>query len=87
MCGLSLVAASGSYSLVEVCRLLTGMASLVAEHGFWDTQASVVVAHRLSCGILLILIVPGLGTEPMFLELAGRFLTTGPPGKSSKNTT
>ena len=87
VCGLSLVAASGGYSLVEVCRRLIGMASLVAERGLWDTQASVVVARRLSCGILLILIVPGLWTEPMFLELAGRFLTTGPPGKSLKNTT
>ena len=77
MCGLSLVAASGSYSLVEVCRLLIGMASLVAEHGLWDTQASVVVAHRLSCGVLLILIVPGLGIKPMSPALAGRLLTTG----------
>ena len=39
MCGLSLVAASG---------LLIGVASLVAEHGL-GAQASVVVAHRLSC--------------------------------------
>ena len=30
--GLSLVAASGDYSLVAVLRLLTALASLVAEH-------------------------------------------------------
>ena len=32
-CRLSLVAASRGYSLVMVCRLLTEVASLVAEHG------------------------------------------------------
>ena len=31
--GLSVVAASGDYFLVAVCRLLTVVASLVAEHG------------------------------------------------------
>ena len=30
--GLSLVAASGGYSLVVMCKLLTAVASLVAEH-------------------------------------------------------
>ena len=33
MCRLSLVAASGGYSLVAVCGLLTVAASLVVEHG------------------------------------------------------
>ena len=32
-CGLSLVAASGGYSLIVVCGLLIAVASLVAEHG------------------------------------------------------
>ena len=31
-----------------------------------------------ACGIL----IPGPGIEPMFPALAGRFLTTGPPGKT-----
>jgi len=31
--GLPLVAASRRYSLIEVCGLLTAVASLVAEHG------------------------------------------------------
>ena len=54
--GLSLVAASGGYSLVAVYRLLIEVASLVAEMGsragavavaprLWNT-CSVVVAHR-----------------------------------------
>ena len=46
--GLSLVAASGNYSLVVVHRLFTGVASLVAGHGQQGAQASVVV-HGLSC--------------------------------------
>ena len=33
LCGLSLVAVSGGYSLVVVDGLLTAVASLVAEHG------------------------------------------------------
>ena len=37
--------ASGSYSLVSVCRILTAVTSLVAEPSFLDMQASVVTAH------------------------------------------
>ena len=45
---LSLVAASGGYSLVTVLGLLIAMASVAAEQslGAW---ASVVAVHRLSC--------------------------------------
>ena len=46
---LSLVASSGGYSLVVLCRLLTVVASLVAKHRLQGMQASVVVAHGLSC--------------------------------------
>jgi len=35
LCRLSLVMASWGYPLVEVHRLLTVVASLVVEHGFW----------------------------------------------------
>ena len=53
------------------------MASLVAQHGLWDTQTS-VVAYELSCpGGMWNLPRPGI--EPMSYALAGRFLTTGPP--------
>ena len=37
------------YSLVLVCGLLIVVASLVAEHRPWHSQASVAVAHGLSC--------------------------------------
>ena len=53
--------------------------------GAW---ASVVVAHRLSsCGARAYLLhsmwyLPGPGIEPVPPALAGRFLTTVPPGKS-----
>ena len=54
---LPLVAASSSYSLVAVHRLLILVAPLVAKHDLYRAQALVAVAHRLSCpaacGILL----------------------------------
>ena len=45
--GFSLVAASRSYSLLSVCGLLTGVASLVAVHGLESTQALEVAVPRL----------------------------------------
>ena len=45
--GLSLVAVSRAHSLAVVHRLLTAVASLVAEHGLWGVQASVVAAGGL----------------------------------------
>ena len=58
--------------------------------GAWalGAQASVVVACRLSsCGARAQLLrgmwdLPGPGIKPMSPALAGRFLTTAPPGKS-----
>ena len=47
--GLSLVVASGGYSLAAVRRLLVEVA-LGAEHGFSSTS-SVVVMHGLSCSL------------------------------------
>ena len=46
--GFSLVLASGDYSLVVVCSLLTAVASLVAKHRLWS-MGSVVAAPGLSC--------------------------------------
>ena len=46
--------------------------------------ASVVGAHELSCPEACGISGPGI--EPMSLSLAGRFLTTGPLGKSKKTT-
>ena len=45
---LSLVAVSRGYSPVAVQEILTGVASLIAEHGLWCI-GSIVVAHRLDC--------------------------------------
>ena len=53
------VAACG-LSLVAVRELLVEVASPVAEHGLWRSQASAVVAHRLS-----VILVPGPGIEPL----------------------
>ena len=83
--GFSLVVASRGYSLTAVHKLLIAFASLVAEHGLsgaWasvvlasglQTTGSVVVAHRLRCSMAC--------GEHMSLAFAGRFFTTGPPGK------
>ena len=49
--GFSLTVASGGSSLVVGPRFLIAAASLIAEHRFWDVQASVVAACGLvSCG-------------------------------------
>ena len=49
--GFSLVAGIGCYSVVVVCRLLSGGAALVAEHKLSGPGASLVVARGLSgCG-------------------------------------
>ena len=66
-------------SLVVVRRLLVVGASLAAERRLQGKQGSGVPAH---------LVVPrhvassGPGIDPPSPALAGRFLTTGPPGKS-----
>ena len=48
VCGLSLGATSGRFSVVAVHGLFTAVASLVSEHGLQGTQASVIAACRLS---------------------------------------
>ena len=45
-------------------------------------QASVVVAHGLSCSAACGILVPGPGLELVSPTLAGGFLTTVPQGKS-----
>ena len=73
--------ASGGYSLGALPGLLMAVASLVEELRALGEQASVVVARGLSCPMAM-WDLPGLGIEPVSPALAGRFLTTGPPGKS-----
>ena len=48
--GIPLAEASRGCSLVAVPRLLTVVASLVVEHGFYSAGSAVVV-HRLSCPV------------------------------------
>ena len=45
-------------------------------------QASLVAAHGLSCPMACGISVPGPEIHPSSPALEGRFLTTGPPGKS-----
>ena len=78
-----------------VCRFLTVVVSLVAEHssrhaGFssWGLQA--LEGWLSSCGSRTYLPhstweLPQPGTESMPPELAGGFSTTGPPGKSKRS--
>ena len=80
VCRLSLVAVSW-VTLVSVRGLLSEVASLVAEHRLYSV-GSVVAVHRLSCPEARGILAPRPGIEPMSPALAGRFLTTGPPGKS-----
>ena len=75
-CGLSPVAESRGYALVAVCRLLTIVAPLVSEHRLQSVGS--VAVHGLSYPSA----PPGPGIEPLSPALAGRLLTTGPPGKS-----
>ena len=68
---------------------LIAVASLAAEYGLWVHKASVASAHRLSsCGAPAQLLhgiwnLPRSGIEPASPALAGRLLSTLPPGESS----
>ena len=77
---------------VASCRLLIVVASLVVEHGLWVHGLSSCGLRALedrhsSCGARASLLhsmwdLSGPGIEPVSPALAGRFLTTEPPGKS-----
>ena len=77
---------------VAVLGLLIAVASLVVEHGLWvcglSNYGSQALECRLSsCGARAYLLcgmwdLPRPGLEPVSPALAGRFLTTVPPGKS-----
>ena len=80
VCQLSLVAVSWGCSRVAVLRLLTVVASLVEGAlecwlSRYGTQA--LVAHGMWD-------LPGPGIKPVSPALAGRFLSTGPPRKSTQ---
>ena len=50
------------------------------EHRLQST-GSVAAAHRLGCPVAFGILVPRPGIKPISPALAGRFLTTGSPGK------
>ena len=64
--------------------LLIGCTGSQLQHAISLLQSTdcLVVAHRLSCPVACGILVPQPGIKPMSPALQGRFLTTGPPGKS-----
>ena len=70
----------GGYLLVVVRMLLIAVASIIAEHGLLQES----LLQRCGARVLphSMWDLPGQGIKPISPELAGRFLTTGPPGKS-----
>ena len=64
---------------VVACRLLSSCGPRALER-----EGSVVVARGLSCPEACGILVPRPGIEPASPALEGRFLTTGPPGKSQE---
>ena len=81
VCRLSLIEASGGYSLATLGRLLVAVACFVAEHRLKGAWALVVVAQGFSCPLACGILLPRPRIEPMSPALAGGLLTTGPPGK------
>ena len=81
MRGLSAVVSSGGCPSLQhrgsPCRGSSCLGARAPGHA-----GSAVVAHRLSCSMARGILVPGPGMEPVSPELAGRFLTLGPPEKS-----
>ena len=64
--------------LSSVHRLLTAVASLVSEHGRWDT-GSVVVVDRLSCSTACG-VIPDQGSNPCLLRWQADSLPLSPQG-------
>ena len=74
------VVASRGYSPAVMCRLLIAAASLVVKPGLWVHRlSSCGLQAQLSCGVCSL---PGPEIDPVSPASAGRFFTTGPPGKS-----
>ena len=86
--GLSLVAASGGYSLSPCTGFSLLWLLLLWSMGFRHEGFSKIGTHRFSsCGSQAELLhgmwnLPRSGIEPMSPVLSGRFLPTMPPGKS-----
>ena len=77
-----------------LCQSYLGTFYCNAQASLWLWHVSSVVRHLgsvvvvlgLSCPEPCGILVPQPGTEQMFPELEGRFLTTGTPGKSSNRS-
>ena len=86
--GFSLVAASGGHSPVVVCGLLIAVASLVAEHGLqslWFPGSRAQARQLQHRGLAAPWHVGSSQTMEgtcVYPALAGKHLTTEPPGKS-----
>ena len=85
----SLVAASGGYSSLPWTGVFSFfVASLVAEYSLWLQQASIAIVHGLSkCDTRALLLhsmwnLSRSRIKPVSPALAGRFLSTVPPGRS-----
>ena len=63
----------------------SGHSCITQDPSLWCTDCP-VVACRLNCSIACGILVPQPGIEPASPALQSRFLTTGPPGKSSGMT-
>ena len=87
--GLSPVAESGGFSLVAVWGLLSSCGMWASHCSGSSCLGTRALEYGLSsCGTQTLLPhgmwnLPGPGIEPMSPTLAGRFLTTGPAGKSA----
>ena len=53
-----------------------------AVQAFSSSRAPVLATFGLSCSVACRILAPWPGMERAFHALEGRFLTTGPPGKS-----
>ena len=78
---------SGGFSCCGAWSL-GAQASVVVAHGLSSFGLRALERRLSSCGARASLLrgmwdLPGPGLEPVFPALAGRFLTTVPPGKSS----
>ena len=92
VCGLSLVAVSRGYSPLQCTgfplRWLLLLRSMGSRHPGFSSCGSQGLERRLSsCGAQALYLcgmwdLPRPGLEPVSPALAGRFLTTAPPGKS-----
>ena len=81
-----------SFSACSKWELLSSFSARASHCGGFSCCRVWSPERRLSsCGVWALLPrgkwnLPGTGTEPMSPALAGRFLTTGPPGKSNRGT-